>query len=188
MEINQERIEAAIIAEAVDRLVGEDDLYSRVKTGIDTRINKIFLDSVEAKITAAVEDAIKTGFERQYFKTNSFGQQTGAATTIAAELEKLIGGYWNEKVDSQGKPTSSNYNVMTRAEWMFLSITADDFNKNMKQHVINVGGALKDGLRSKLHETVNSLLSEVFHVRSLEDQGANRRDRSSIDPPVKSPA
>lgn len=184
MEINQQRIEDAVIAEVASKLIGDDDLYGRVKRAVDERVNAIFANSADAKITEAVEEAIKTGFDRQYFKTNSFGQAVSAPTTISKELERLIGDYWNTKVDSAGKPTTSSYNVTTRAEWMFMSMCAKDFSEDMKRHVVDMGGALKDALRKQLHETVNGLLSEVFKVRSLDDQGKSRRDSSLIQLPA----
>lgn len=55
-------------------------------------------------------------------------------------------------------------------------MVADDFNGHMKQHVVNVGGALKDQLRASLHGTVNELLSEVFRVNSQGDQAIKKED------------
>jgi hypothetical protein len=62
-----------------------------------------------------------------------------------------------------------------------MQMVAADFRDGMKQHVVNIGGALKDKLRTELHETINRLLADVFHVRSVSDQSTNRSDRSLID-------
>ena len=43
-------------------------------------------------------------------------------------------------------------------------------------------GTLKDRLRLELHETVNKLLTQVFHVRTPDDETKDRRDGSSIHP------
>ena len=98
------------------------------------------------------------------------------------ELDRIISGYWNERVDSNGKPTESTYSSTSRAEWTMLRLVAADFSGEMKQHIVNLGGSLKDSLRSTLHETVNSLLSEVFFVKSEGDQKLNNPGRSSISP------
>ncbi len=175
MEINQERIEKAIIAEVADKMIGNEELYERAKRAIDVRIDKIFQESATAQIKAAIDQAIRDGFEREYQKVNSFGQATSPKTTISAELEKLIGGYWNQKVDRNGQPSTYSDGV-TRAEWMMTQLVASDFKGEMKQHVVNLGGALKDSLRAELHATVNRLLSEIFKVNSLDDQGKKRTD------------
>lgn len=181
MEINQQRIEDAIIAEVSSKMISDDDLYSRIKTAVEQRIDRHFKDKADAQITSTIEDAIRNGFDREYQRVNAWGEGEGSKTTIRKELEKLIGGYWNASVDQQGKPTTSNYGtVVTRAEWIMSKIVADDFSAQMKQHVVNIGGSLKDQLRGELHQTVNKLLSEVFYVKTKDDEKA--RGISSIHP------
>lgn len=157
MELNQQRIENAIIAEVADKMIGDDELYKRVKNAIDIKVEKLWKETAETRVREEVELAITSGFEREYQRLDSFGNKTGEKTSIRAELERLIGGYWNERVDSQGK-TSASYNATTRAEWLMTKLCADDFAGQMKQHVVNVAGALKDGLRKELYATVNRLL------------------------------
>lgn len=185
MELNQEKIEAAIVADAVAELVSGDNLYERVKKGVEARIDSLF----ETKVSALVEDMIdrvfKEGLEHEYTKRDGFGRPVGEPTTISNELENLISDYWRQKVDRQGKPTDSGYHSVTRAEWMMTQLCADDFSKEMKQHVVNVSGALKDHFRAVLDEHVSRLLSEVFHVRSQGDQDKRRPGRSKVDPPAK---
>jgi hypothetical protein len=186
MELNQVRIEDAIIAEVSHKLVGDDDLYSRVAKAVDARIEKHFHDVADAQIATAIADAVREGFDHEYQKVSNFNEKVGAKTTIRAELERMIGGYWNQRVDKQGKPTTSTYdNPPTRAEWVMMQMVADDFRDGMKQHVVNMGGALKDRLRGELHETINRLLADVFHVRSADDQSADRTDRSVLDVKAK---
>lgn len=183
MEIDKTRIEDAIIAEVASKMIGDDDLYGRAKAAIAERVDRLWNEKVEARITAEVESFITKGFEHEYQKIDGFGLAKGPKTTIRAELEKLIAGYWNERVGKDGKPTTSIYtDTATRAEWLMTKMCADDFAGQMKQHVINVSGALKDGFRKELNATVNRLLSDVFHVRSLDDQG---KGREIIDPVAK---
>lgn len=184
MELDQERIENGIIKEAAANIIGNEELYDRVKRAIDLRIDKLWKETAEERIRAEVELAIAAGFEKSYRKVDSFGRVEGEPTTIRAELEKLIADYWNASVDRQGKPSSSYGATTTRAEWMMTQMVAADFQGEMKNHVINLGGALKDALRAELHATVNKLLSDVFKVRSVEDQGLKRHDSSIIQPPA----
>lgn len=196
MELNQEKIESAIVREAANKIISDDALYERVKKDIDARVDRLFASRVDAEITAAIDDAIKAGFDREYTKRDSFGRATSHPTTISKELERMIGGYWSQRVDGAGKPTDSTYTTThTRAEWLMGKMCAADFEKEMKQHVVNVGGALKDHLRAELGRTVNSLLSEVFKVNSLgdrEEEAAARKKAqmartgsACIDPPSK---
>lgn len=186
MELNQEKIEALIVTEAAERIISDDTIYDRVKRDIDARVNNLFASRVEAQITATIDDAIRSGFDRPYQKHDGFGKPVGEPTTLGQQLEKRIDSYWNARVDSQGKPTDSTYSTTsTRAEWVMAKICAEDFQKEMKQHAINATGQLKDGLRRELQETVNRMLAELFHVRSADDQGKERRDSSIIHPATK---
>lgn len=171
MELNQERIEAAIVAEVANRIIGEEELFNRVRIAVDNRISQLFKDQADAQIREAINAAITNGFDREYTRVNSWGEKEAGSTTIRKELEKVIGSYWNEKVDSNGKKSSyAGDRDLTRAEWIMAKMVADDFNGHMKQHVVNVGGALKDQLRASLHGTVNELLSGVFKVNSQGDR------------------
>lgn len=184
MQLDQERIENAIIKEAASKIIGDDELYERVKRAIDLRIDKLWKETAEERIRSEVELAISDGFEKSYRKVDSFGQANGEPTTIRKELERLIAGYWDQRVGRDGKPTDSSYSSTSRAEWMMTQLVAADFQGEMKNHVVNLGGALKDALRAELHGTVNKLLSDVFKVRSLDDQGKKRQDSSIIEPPA----
>lgn len=185
MQINQERIEKAIIAEAVSTIINEEEFIGKVRHAVDARIDKLFKDKADAQIDAAINDAIRNGFDREYCRVTSWGEREGEPTTIRKELDRVIGNYWNQQVDSSGKPASQYNAKMTRAEWVMSQIVADDFNAQMKQHIVNVGGHLKDHLRHSLHETLNELLSSVFKVRSIEDQGLKRTGDACIQPQAK---
>ena len=186
MEIDREKIEAAIVREAADQIISDDALYERVKRDIDARTEKLFATKAAARIEGVIDEVIISGFDRPFQRRDAFGGAKGDQTTIRAELERIVGGYWNERVDKQGKPSASSYNTITRAEWLMMKICSDDFKEEVKSYAVNVTGALKDGFRRELSETVNRLLSELFHVRSLDDQDNDRRDSSIIHPCSKS--
>ena len=186
MQINQERIEAAIVEEAVQHLVSEDEFANRIKRAVDARIDALFKEKADAQIEAAINDAIRNGFDREYCRVTSWGEKDGAPTTIRKELDKVIGDYWNAKVGNDGKTATNSYGAtITRAEWVMSKIVADDFNAQMRQHVVNIAGGLKDNLRRSLHETVNGLLSGVFKVKSVDDETLKRTGDACIQPPAK---
>lgn len=170
MEIDQKKIEAAIVEQAVQNMIGDNELYNRVKRGLDERIDKMFAERVSALLDETIKTIVRDGFEREYCKADGFGRLSGEPTTIAKELEQLVSGYWQQTVDRQGKKTDSSYGTTSRAEWMMLQICADEFSKEMKQHTLNVAGALKDHFREVLHDHIAIMLSDVFKVKSQGDQ------------------
>lgn len=184
MELNQERIEKGIIQEAVDNLIDADALSGLVAKEVNKRLDILFAATANEQINKAINEAIENGFDREYFKTTAWGEPVGKPTSISKELERVVSGYWNQQVDSKGKLSDSTYNTISRAEWMMTEIAAKNFEGEMKQHIINIGGALKDSLRNTMHETVNKMLSDIFHVKSLDDTKLKNTGRACIDPPA----
>jgi len=178
LDIKPEKLEAAIIAEAVDQILGADqgEAYSRyltgIRAGVESRIDKMFADHADALIQEALDAAIKDGFEREYSKVDQWGKREGEKTSISKELARLVSGYWSERVDSSGKPTSSTYgNTLTRAEYLMTVICSSDFSESMKASALNVTGHLKDGLRAHMAAQMDTVLDGLFKVKSLQDQG-----------------
>ncbi|MCO7515748.1 hypothetical protein NJF44_10510 [Pseudomonas guariconensis] len=173
LNINEEALKTAIVAQVADQLLREDeDLSDMVAKEVKKRIDKIFDERVTAQIQRAIDETINGSFEREYRRVNQWGDQEGPSTTLRKELEKTVTAYWNGKVNpGDGKPATSDYNSVTRAQWLMTKICAEDFSKEMQQHVTNVTGSLKDGLRKQMANQMDALLNDLFKVRSLQDQG-----------------
>lgn len=173
LNINEDEIKKAIVAQAADEILSRDqDLSHMVGMEVKSRIDKIFKDSAELQIDAAINDAIKNSFEREYQRVNHFGEPVGLKTTIRSELEKTVSAYWSAKVDPRnGKASTSDYSAVTRAEYLMTQVCAEDFSAAMKQSALNVTGALKDGLRNQIGAQMDIMLEALFRVKSLQDQG-----------------
>jgi hypothetical protein len=173
LNINEEDLKTAIVEKAADEILSRDDYLSdMIAKEIKTRIDVIFKDRAEAQIAAAIDDAVKNSFEREYRKVTSWGEPDGPPTTIRAQLEKTVNGYWSTKVNGKtGSPSDSSYNTVTRAEYLMTQVCAADFTEAMKSSVQSVTGALKDGLRVQLARQMDAMLDGLFHIKSLQDQG-----------------
>lgn len=173
LNISEEDLKKAIVDKAADELLrNDDDLSGLVREEVSRRIQKIFVDRVNAQIAAAVDAAVQNGFDTEYQRVNQWGQPEGEKTTVRAQLDKLIGGYWTTKVDAKsGKPTENSYHSTTRAEYLMTQICAENFSEEMKKHALNITGHLKDGLRGQMAKVMDGMLDELFRVKSLQDQG-----------------
>lgn len=173
LNINEDDLKKAIVEQATDQLLSEsDDLSSMVRQEVKTRLDKIFAGRAEAQIKSAIDEAIQSGFEREYQRVTSWGEPEGEKTSIKKSLEKIVGAYWSANVDPRsGKESSSSYNNVTRAEYIMTTVCADKFSETMKANMLNIAGHLKDGLRNQLAAHMDNMLSELFHVKSLQDQG-----------------
>jgi hypothetical protein len=173
LNINEDDLKAAIVAKATDELLQQDDdLSAMVAKEVRSRLDKIFVARAEAQIQAAIDAAVSNAFEREYRRVTTFGETDGPTTTIRAELEKTVGAYWSAKVDPRtGKPSDSSYSAVTRAEYLMTQVCAEDFTSGLKASVLNVTGALKDGLRNQLAKQMDQMLNDLFRIKSLQDQG-----------------
>lgn len=172
LNINEEDLKAAIVQKAADEILNLDtDLSGLIAEEVKKRLDQIFTDRAEAQIQQEIDAAIRLGFEREYQRVDTWGTPIGEKTSVKRELERIVSGYWNTKVDKSGKPSSSDYNTITRAEFVMTQICAEDFSATMKQHALNVTGALKDGLRNQVAKLMDEMLNGLFHVKSLQDQG-----------------
>jgi hypothetical protein len=173
LNINEAEVQDAIVQSAVQELLGDDShLSGIIAKEVKARIDKIFLERANAQIASAIDEAIKDSFNREYQRVTQWGEASGPKTSIKAELQKTIDGYWSARVETRtGKPADSSYNSISRAEYIMTQICAEDFSETVKQSVLNVTGALKDGLRIQLGKQMDNMLSELFHVKSLQDQG-----------------
>ncbi|HYC00390.1 MAG TPA: hypothetical protein VEC57_14730 [Candidatus Limnocylindrales bacterium] len=173
LSFNEEDLKAAVVQKAADEFIqGADDLDGLVAKEVKRRLDAIFVERAEKQIADAIDEAVRDGFNREYQRVTAWGEPSGPKTSIRAELEKTVGAYWSQSVDKRtGAASTSDYNSVTRAEYLMTQICAKDFTEGMKQSVANVTGALKDGLRVQLAAQMESMLSNLFHVKSLADQG-----------------
>lgn len=173
LNINEDDLKAAIVAKATDEILRhEDDLSSMVRQEVKQRVDKIFADRATQQIQEAIDSAVAKSFEQEYRRVTAFGEPEGAPTTIRKELEKTVSAYWSAKVEPRtGKPATSDYNAVTRAEYLMTQVCAEDFTSGLKSSVLTVTGALKDGLRNQLAKQMDGMLDELFRIKSLQDQG-----------------
>ncbi len=173
LNINEEDLKAAIVAKAADEILRhDDDLTEMVRQEVQSRVDKIFADRATQQIQQAIDEAVAKSFEQEYRRVTAFGEPHGEPTTIRKELEKTVGSYWSAKVDPRtGRAASSDYNAVTRAEYLMTQVCAEDFTAGLKSSVLNVTGALKDGLRNQLAKHMDGMLDELFRIKSLQDQG-----------------
>jgi len=168
-------VENAVVERAVDRFFDKHyDFGATLKGAVETRLNKLFAEKADAAIATAIETALDDGFNREFVRVTPWGDKQGAPTTIRKELETLISGFWQQKVDKQGKPVTDSYNSITRAEYQMTRIAGEDFIKNLEQHLIGSAAQMKDGLRAELRGRVDTMLGNLFHVKSAQDTAEGR--------------
>lgn len=93
----------------------------------------------------------------------------GQANYIRESLSVKALKYWNEKVDNEGR-ASDSYSSKPRHEWMFRKITGEEFDKVVKQNIVNLVAAFKDAIREDEKNKIDSYLNELLKVKSNGDK------------------
>lgn len=173
LNINEDDLKAAIVAKVADEILHDgDDLSNVILQEVKARVDKIFVDRAEAQVQAAIDETVLNAFDREYQRVTSWGEPEGQKTSIRKQLDQIVNGYWSQKVEPKtGRPTTSDYQTVTRAEYLMTTICAEDFTQKMKQDALNITGALKDGLRNQMAQVMDGVLNGLFNVKSLQDQG-----------------
>ena len=172
LNINEEDLKAAIVDKAANAILRYgDDLPSMVRAEVKERLDKIFAERVNAQIHQQIDEAVLNLFNHEYQRVTAWGQPEGEPTTMRKELEKTVTNYWSAKVDSRTGKADAGYNGVSRAEYLMTQICAEDFTKHVRDAAVNVTATLKDGMRNQMAKVMDQILSELFHVKSLQDQG-----------------
>jgi len=188
MDLNIERIEQAIVEQALDRLFEEGNVLSVLHKRLEERVNTLWSTHGEAQIMATIDQAVKAGFEHEYTKVSSFGRPQGEPTTLAKELERQVETYWQTKVDNNGQPSTGYGAKLTRAEWVMARMVSDSYAQQIQSMVSSCAGMFKDQLRKSLFASTNDMLSHMFKVQTPTDQAISAtRDPEAEGKPVPVP-
>ena len=172
MEIDIKTVQDAIVAKAVADILDDGEIHERVEREIDKRIKATIADSVEKMLAGKIDEAVNAGLDASYCRVDEFGKKIGTETTIRERLLVLAKDYWSQPVDKiTGKPASSIYSTLPRAEYVMTKICGEQLSKDMEQQVLNAAGFFKDGFRTQLGVHLDRVLDEIFRVKSHQDQG-----------------
>lgn len=171
IKFDEEKVQQLAVDAIVTEFVNNEDFNSLAQIRINQKIDAVFSETVHALLSEEIGKAFNNALEKEYRKVDCFGRPEGEATSIRKELSKLTDAYWSQKVDKNGKPTASDYNSTSRAQYIMTQVCAEDFSAKMKEMTAAVTGHLKDSFRGRIARELDDLLDSLFRVKSLQDLG-----------------
>ena len=169
VELNQERLEQAIIDQTVNEILGdEQDIYDRIRGEIDRQVTAALAKNLNSGIEKMLNEIMEKALDTEAQPVNIWGEREGKPTTIRAALHDRAQAFWQEIVDSKGEKAS--YGGRPRYEHVLSIITAREFDTAVKQNIINVAGAIKDAVRADFYKAVDTQLNAFFKVTTLDDK------------------
>lgn len=169
VKLDQEKLEAAIIRQAVDQIYGDDDrIYERVRQEVEQRVSKAIEIGLAGEIEKAINSIMEKALDTEVTPTNIWGEREGKPTTIRAALHERAKDFWQEKVNDKGE--KSTYGGKPRYEYVLSLVAANEFGTQIKQNAASIAGAIKDSVREGFYKQVDEKLNEFFKISSLDDQ------------------
>lgn len=146
-----------------------DELQDHVTKLIAERIKGVFAESLTARINAFMDAEMETLVKTQIVPVDIWGDAKGEPTTIRESLAAKAVAYWNERVNCEGR-TSDSYGAKCRHEWLFQKIVGEEFERGIRQNIINLVAAFKDAIREDEKKKIDTYLNEFLRVKSHGDK------------------
>ena len=153
VQIDETRIEEQVIHELADRILtgySSDSISTKVKTALD----QVILD----RLNTVLEEQVRDMFSKPIQKYDTFGNKVGEPISMETIIQNGANIYLTELVDSNGKPSNSQYETRkTRLQWVIERVALDGLSKEIKAEA----ETLKTALKQKAQAAVSQLLTQI---------------------------
>lgn len=153
IEIDETRVEEQVIQELTDRLLpgySSDSLRTLVKKAMD--------QTVLERLNKVLEQQARDLLSRPIQKYDTFGNKVGEPVSIEMIIQSGANIYLTELVDSNGKPSNSQYETRkTRLQWVLERVAIDGLSKEIKAEA----ETLKLELQKKATAAAAQLITQI---------------------------
>lgn len=157
-----------IVKAAVEEFTDNYDMQQEISALVRAKVDHMSTQILDETLRSHIEEAVKLGLEQSYYRYDAFGKQVGEPTSISIEMQKLLKGYWDVKVNRKGEP-DTGYHSVSRAEYFLTQLSMDSLIKSLQQDCVNITAELKTEFRKNLARTMNTTVNQLFNVRTDKD-------------------
>lgn len=154
-----------VLKVCADRLIGQIDesINDTVFSLVSSHINKTVAIQVQDAISKALDAELQRILEAKMTPVDMWGEPTGEATTIRAQLHKRAVNFFSEKVDRDGKPTS--YGGAPRYQRIYAELANTAFSKAVSDNIETIAAAVKTSVRDTIWRDLDTALNNTFKVK-----------------------
>lgn len=174
-DLSPEAIHDAIIAAAVDRVLGVGTRTKNDEDGTpyevaDNRrldqmrkeVRDITTARIEAVVAEKVPAIVSEALEGTFQPTTSWGEKKGEPTSMREVILKTATTWLSETVDGRGE---KNYNGVPRARWLMQQSVESVFNKELKAEVDKAAAEIKAGLVGKVSTAITETVARLVGLK-----------------------
>lgn len=165
--ITKEEITELAATKIADSLLDADVIEVSVAKKIEARLENLFGTKIKTRVDSFLSEEMTRILSKEIHPVDIYGEKTGEPTSIQAVLAERAKVFWDTKVDEKGNPAGS-WGAVPRHEHLFRKIVNEEFEKAVKQNIVNLVGAFKDALSA----SANKITQE--HIDSLIKVNTNR--------------
>lgn len=146
-----------------DQFWDADNLGCRAEKMLEERVNQAVPKQLNQKIDNLLEEEMRRILSAEIIPCDMWGDRVGPPTTIRDQITVRARSFWEERVDEKGK--LSSYGGKPRHEHMMRQIVQEEFDKAIKQNVVNIVGAMKIAAKAHAEKITNEALDNLIKVK-----------------------
>jgi hypothetical protein len=161
MNIDQSKIEEAVIKETVETLV--DNYCHGSDKGEDLRceIRKQAHELIKKHIDEQVQAALVAGVNALVFPmTNSYGEKKQPDKTLREYIDSCIQTFLQEQVDSDGKTRDLGYG--SNSECRIVWLVRQEIKKHVEASVLSAANAIKSQITGVLADIIKKDIGDTI--------------------------
>lgn len=133
--------------------------YELIESRVEGICTKNLVQKIDDVLTAEMERILTA----EIVPLDMWGEKTGQPTNIRDMIAERARKFWDERVEKDGKLTS--YGGQPRHEHMMRQIVNDEFDKAIKQNIVEIIAGMKDAMRAHSHKVADEYLDKLIAVK-----------------------
>ncbi len=161
MNIDQSKIEDAVIAQAVEQIVQGTNEDYQFKQSILKRVGEIITEKVQSQVDGFLRD----GLSSLTFKdTNTHGEKKGPDKTLLEFVDDRITKHLSDLVDSNGKKTDSwgSSDRQSRLGWIIQLAAEKEIKKHVETLATEMRGEIAKSIMGLTCGKINAAFADVL--------------------------
>lgn len=146
-----------------DAYYDSDGLTYRAEQLFEQRVSAAVPKNLDQKIDDLLNAEMEKILREEIVPVNIWGEREGQPTTIRNQIADRARTFWDVKVDKDGKVTT--YGGKPRHEHLLSRIVNEEFEKVIKQNVVNVVGALKIAAKAHADKITEEAIDKLIAVK-----------------------
>jgi hypothetical protein len=162
--ITREEVLNLAAAKLTDAFADDGELSNIAERNIRERVEQKIGKGLELRIDQFLSAEMEKLMSKEIVPVDIWGENTGKATTIKAELHRRAREFWDVRVDSDGKPSGS-YGGEPRHVHLMKQIVKEEYSKAIKENAEEIVLAFKAALKADAARISSEHIDKLINIK-----------------------